>query len=371
MNRANPAKPTVLLVEDDPVHVEIVRHYLKRLQGQIGSLTVVGRLEDAIAHIDGHGADVVLLDLSLPDSPREQTIQRIGELSHGGATVIAMSALRTPEVAQATHAAAFVDKADLGAELIGRVLERHQADGAPRVPERTAQLTAPRPPRLAEELDVSRLAAGIAHDANSWLTNQAFRLAALESQPALAGVEDAQGHLASLQDSTRALTALVASALAIVQDETAPLTLETVDLEEWLGAFAADRKEAAGRGHVTLTVPAPSARVIASPNGLACVFEALLANAGDPKRRNGTTVEVRSVPGTGCFDIVDDGGPWNIERAENLTDPLVTGVRGSVDAGLGLFRARRWMERMGGSLALVERDDAPGAYAVRLTFDAK
>jgi signal transduction histidine kinase len=211
----------------------------------------------------------------------------------------------------------------------------------------------------------------IAHDANSWLTSQTFRITALEGDPDLP--EPARGHVASLRDSTDALAALVAGARALLVDESEGGPPTRVDLPAWLEAFVGGWRDATGRAGVTIRVPADLPPVRASDDQLGRVFEALLANASDAMGRDAAAVEVREAPGSGdavTVDVVDDGGPWDVADAERLAEPLVTGAPGSVRAGLGLYRARRAMERMGGTLAVVERADAPGAYAVRLTFPA-
>ncbi|HYD71198.1 diguanylate cyclase [Azospirillum sp.] len=68
----------VLLVEDDPADAGLVRHALRTL-GSRFALTHRASLDDALAWLADHGCDVVLLDLSLPDSSGFDTIRRMRE----------------------------------------------------------------------------------------------------------------------------------------------------------------------------------------------------------------------------------------------------------------------------------------------------
>ena len=102
--------------------------------------------------------------------------------------------------------------------------------------------------------------------------------------------------------------------------------------------------------------------------GLARALEALLDNA----LRHGATedrpVEIRIEGARGRLVVTDDGGAWDVAAPERLGDPASPGQRGTPRPGMGLHRARRLMERMGGALRVSERADAPGAYAVTLEF---
>ncbi len=57
----------VLMVEDNPVHVQLIRHFMdsSRLKTR---LHVAGTLREGLDLIEKESFDVVLLDLVLPDS---------------------------------------------------------------------------------------------------------------------------------------------------------------------------------------------------------------------------------------------------------------------------------------------------------------
>jgi DNA-binding NarL/FixJ family response regulator len=58
----------VLLIEDNPGDARRIRELLRDEKGTPVNLTCADRLSTGIEHLNTHGADLVLLDLSLPDS---------------------------------------------------------------------------------------------------------------------------------------------------------------------------------------------------------------------------------------------------------------------------------------------------------------
>jgi len=64
----------VLLVEDDPTHVALIRALLAKIPTGHFTMEVVGRLSDALGSLVNSVVDVILLDLSLPDSRGLDTV---------------------------------------------------------------------------------------------------------------------------------------------------------------------------------------------------------------------------------------------------------------------------------------------------------
>lgn len=67
----------VLLVEDNPVHVRLVETLLADSKGPAFRLQTVQQLSEALARISAGDIDVVLLDLTLPDSEDLQTFFKV------------------------------------------------------------------------------------------------------------------------------------------------------------------------------------------------------------------------------------------------------------------------------------------------------
>lgn len=378
---AAPATPrrSILLVEDDPIHVEIIRFHLQSQAERVGDVATCTRFEEALERVQAAAPDLVLLDLTLPDSDLDETLERIPEIVASGATVVAMSSLGTPEIAEtarARGAAAFVVKSDLATQGLGHLLDvmDRETSVAGRAP---ASPRAAPTPRVVDAT-LATIAARLAHSANSWLTNQAFRLAALDAlggdprgeTGSTAGLRE---HVASLRQSTDALTGIVEAAREIVNDEATSAAVQPVDLSAWIARFAAAYPSTEGSHGVDVESPAAPLPVVANAAGLAVVFENLLANAAvlrsgeEEAGRRRVRVEVCTESperGRTAIEVTDDGGAWGGRPEE----PIVTGDALGTRDGFGLLRARRWMERMGGALEIIERPDVPGAYIVRLTF---
>ncbi|MEM9378498.1 MAG: ATP-binding protein [Planctomycetota bacterium] len=367
-------------MEDDPIHVEIVDFHLRRIAGGAFDVTVLARFEDAVEHLRSNATDFVLLDLTLPDSELEETLERIPELVERGPLVVAMSSLDGPEIGESARdhgASAFLAKSSITPERLARCFD---VDAAPAGPGAARSVPGGEPPSRGpsargpsaggpsaggpsaapDRPESARLVSKLAHDASSWLTNQTFRLAAMEASLDDIDRDALAAHVRSLRSSAEALAALIDGARSVAEDELTHLEVEPIDVSAWLA-----HREIAG--------PSRAIRVHASEIGLGRVFEALARNAAQHGAADGPrlrVVEGDADGDAGTVDVVDDGGPWDVEEPGRLPDPLVTGASEGARAGLGLYRARRWMERMGGNLTIVERSDAPGAYAVRLRFRA-
>lgn len=71
----------VLLVEDDPGQVTVIKVLLKRAQGTQFELRVATDLDSALKELAAGGIDIVLLDLSLPDSNGIDTFLKVRQVA--------------------------------------------------------------------------------------------------------------------------------------------------------------------------------------------------------------------------------------------------------------------------------------------------
>jgi len=366
---SEPARTTarLLIVEDDAVYQRILRAHVQRLGDRVAHVEQAARLEEGLALHGVCPVDLVLLDLTLPDSQPEDTLARIKEFTRSGAGVLVLSALDDPEVAQAARDAGaldFADKREVSAERIAEALD---AAGSAASVQAEGLMATPSLP-LRDLDSPRRLAAQLVHDAKSWLTNHSFRLAALRRTAGPGSEELIEG----LADTARALEALLDAGRGLVMDETAPVNHEPIELGPWLAEWMTRRASAGDGPPVHFKAPEGRLAITADPSGLEVVLEALVENAVQAAGEGPASLELRALPaspGQVLVELLDGGGPWDVEAYERLTQAFQKGERGSTRAGLGLYRARRWMDRMGGHLELVRRDDAPGALAVRLRFE--
>ncbi|HAT14458.1 MAG TPA: hybrid sensor histidine kinase/response regulator, partial [Microcoleaceae bacterium UBA11344] len=71
----------ILLVEDNPADADLLAELLEVSVGVEWELVSVEFLHSAIAHLSKQRFDVVLLDLSLPDSHGLETLTRLREVA--------------------------------------------------------------------------------------------------------------------------------------------------------------------------------------------------------------------------------------------------------------------------------------------------
>ena len=100
--RTTPVRPAVriLLIEDDPISVEIVGTYLRRISYAEIDLYSAATLSDALAVLAQVDVDLVVSDLHLPDSSGAATVKRL--IDSVACPVIAMTADREPRLREAT-----------------------------------------------------------------------------------------------------------------------------------------------------------------------------------------------------------------------------------------------------------------------------
>ena len=123
--------PRVLLIEDDPDYAYILRRMLTERGGHAFTLEHVERLADGLDRLEGGGADVVLLDLDLPDSFGLDTFLAIHQRAPEVPAVV-LTGLDDETVAVGAvrqGAQDYLVKGDFGGHLLVRALryaiERH------------------------------------------------------------------------------------------------------------------------------------------------------------------------------------------------------------------------------------------------------
>jgi signal transduction histidine kinase len=125
--------PRVLLVEDNPTDVLIVRETLAAAPAHF-DVASVSTLREALDHLGAASVDVVMLDLGLPDS---QGLETLGSMtkSFPELAIVVVTGLKDDEVGVAAvrqGAQDYVNKGEITAPLLARALryamERKQAE---------------------------------------------------------------------------------------------------------------------------------------------------------------------------------------------------------------------------------------------------
>jgi diguanylate cyclase (GGDEF)-like protein len=128
----DPTPVAVLVIEDSPVDAAVVRRMLERAPGLVPTIDLAPTLDAGLAHLQRGETDVVLLDLSLPDSQGLGTFTRLAE-AVPGVPMIVMSASDDEAIAEEavrTGAQDYLVKGQVTPESLGRAiryaLERHR-----------------------------------------------------------------------------------------------------------------------------------------------------------------------------------------------------------------------------------------------------
>ena len=113
----------ILLLEDDPISVEIVGTYLRRIAFADVELYSAGTAADALALLAKSDVDLVVADLNLPDSCGAATVQSLVQAV--GCPVIVITADRDPGLRDTTldcGAFEFLPKSDLSEATLMRLV---------------------------------------------------------------------------------------------------------------------------------------------------------------------------------------------------------------------------------------------------------
>ena len=91
------ARNRILLIEDDPDYEKLICHVLTTAANPF-DIKSAANLGDGLALLDQHSPELILVDLTLPDSFGYETFLRVRERAHG-APIIVLTGLDDDQVA--------------------------------------------------------------------------------------------------------------------------------------------------------------------------------------------------------------------------------------------------------------------------------
>lgn len=353
----------ILLVEDNPGDARILRELLREARSLPFELTHVERLEAARAHMQGAGADVVLLDLSLPDAHGLETVRAMLEAAPG-APIIVLTGLDDDTTAvQAVQAGAqdFLVKGNVDGPLLARAV-RYAMERKRLEVERAQLLASEREARATAEAAVrgrDEVLRVVAHDLGNSLSAVLVTTTVLRR---IVPEEVAGGQARRRVENIRALVEqmqrlrqdlldaalLEAGQLTIAPGPSGPSTLVEQSLERY--APVAEERSIELIDRVAPGLP----RVLADEPRLLQVIANLLTNALKFTPPGGT-IEVGAERDSAMvrFFVRDTGPGIPPENLERLFDRFWTTRQGNpFGAGLGLAIARGIVEAHGGRMGV-------------------
>jgi signal transduction histidine kinase len=368
----------ILLVEDNPGDARLLREVLRMERPGEFEVVETDRLSRAIEYLEEQGFDMVLLDLSLPDSSGLDTVR--GALRHAPETpIIVLTGLDDEAVAlQAVQAGAqdYLVKGDIEGRLLLRSLryarERKRLDT-----ERVHALNREQEARAAAERAVrarDEVMGIVSHDLGNSLSAIGLNCRILEHSvaPSPEEVLKRTGTIRQLIDQMHRLrqdlldvVSLESGRLAIFR-EAQPI--EPI-LEEALEAAAT---LAAVRGQNLIAEwgsPLPSVRV--DRQRILQVLSNLLGNAVKFTPEGGEITLVAHVDGAEVVVRVVDTGPGiSPEDAARVFDAFWRKERGDRGgAGLGLAIARGIIESHGGAIGVDSEAEKGSTFRFTLPLE--
>lgn len=341
---------SVLLVEDNPIHADLIRRHLSDVGSQAIRLQHAKRLADALEILAQASVDALLLDLSLPDSQIEETLPKvIGQ--HADVPIIVLTSLNDLEFgARAVQQGAqdYLVKTDLGGPLLLRsiryAIERKKTQE--KLESYAADLE-----RSNEHL--KSFAHTVAHEVRSPLTVVATCLQMLEEKHRGSFDAESRELVHDASNSIRGLSELVNELLDFARIGSEDQEFGEVDVEAvFYQVYALLRPAIRATGVLLTHDPLPA--VHGNEVQIRQLLHNLIGNAIKyrSERRPKVHVSVREEPDRWVFSVQDNGMGIPADVGDRIFEAFVrlhnpSDIPGT---GIGLAFCKRIVENHGGCI---------------------
>ena len=357
-----------LLIEDNPGDARLIREMLRDAGGTAGAIdvNVADRLSSGLQHLSEHGADLVLLDLSLPDSTGLATFDAVHAVTPS-TPVVVLSGLADESLAiTAVHHGAqdYLVKGQVDGGTVLRsmryAIERQRLEAA----------------RVELERQRDEFFSSVSHDLRTPVAaiKAAVGVVLANEPPNMpAPLHRLLGNIDLAADE---LTKLIEDLLEIARLQAGRVTLwrAPVDLRDVVARAVHSIEPLVAERQQSLEVIEPARPVIAEVDGdrLGRVLRNLLANAQKYGRAQGRiVVRLEEHADDVHISVTDDGPGIPAQDQERIFERFYR-VSGSaaVGTGLGLAIARGLVELHGGTLSVVSAPGSGSTFTVSLHRDA-
>jgi signal transduction histidine kinase len=332
----------VLLVEDSLPEAVLLRNALGRERVGAFSLTRVESAREAIAKLAGEPFDVILLDLSLPDSEGLATFERI-RAAAPSVPVVVLTGLADETTAMAIvrrGAQDYLVKGKAGGPAIARALryavDRVAAEAARHLSEanyRTKLQRMASELSLTEERERQNLAIELHDNIGQLLSVAKIRLAEMVDSPAVPLKPNLQQVADLISESVRRVRSLTS--------QLSPPILREVGLEAALAGLADPMRHQFGY-EVSLEDDGLPKPLDADVRGM--LFRAvreLLVNVGKHAKASRVRIELRREGPRASITVADDGEGFDAAKA----------LAGQ--SGFGLFSIRERLTYLRGEMVIL------------------
>lgn len=361
-----PEPVRILLVEDNPGDARLLRETLREAEGFPFELKHAVRLADAADAFADCAADVVLLDLSLPDAHGLDTVRRMLEVAPGTPIIVLTGTDDERLALQAVHAGAqdYLAKGRVDGPLLARSI-RYAIERSRLERERAHLLGAEREARATAEAAAQardEVLRAVSHDLGNYLSAASVNTTVLQRilpegseglRERVAGIRDAIGQMQRLRQDLLDVASIEAGRLSVEPEAHDPLAL-LAEAQEMFGPVAAEQ-----RVELVLRSSEPLPDVRADRSRVLQVLGNLVGNAIKFTPREGRiSLGADACAGSVRISVADTGTGIPPEHLPHVFDRFWKVNEGNRHgAGLGLAIARGIVEAHGGEIRV---ESTPG-----------
>jgi signal transduction histidine kinase len=315
----------VLLIEDNPADSDLIEDILSGVEDQVFEFVTAGRLSVALELLADRGIDIILCDLSLPDSHGLETFLAVRDKARNQ-PIIVLSGLSDETVAlKAVRQGAqdYLVKGRVGSNLLVRsiryAIERN---------------------RMLVELD--GFAHTVSHDLKGPLTS--IRIASETLERVLENPEDARDKVTELlrimTSNVDKSSRLIADLLILAESGQRPTELQDVYILDTVQTVLADLGGELSKKGVAVELGEDLGTVRANPTHIYQVFLNLIANAIKHNDSERPLIVVscggRDKHGRNLYRVRDNGSGIAADVIGTIFVPFIKGEAGGTGIGLSI-----------------------------------
>lgn len=377
----------VLLVEDEPGDAGLAKMALRGFRNAHFQLVWVQTLAEAVQQFAVRANDVVLLDLTLPDSTGIDTLARIRAIA-GDIPIIVLTGQSDTEFGLSTlkaGAADYLVKGDFGYDGLARTilytlhrarleqeLAAHRFHLEEMVAQRTAELALAKEAAEAANRAKTAFLANMSHELRTPL-NAILGFAQLMERDSTLS-EQHRSELQTINRSGRHLLSLINDVLEIARIEAGRTTIQSkpFDLADLLRAvdeMIRLRAEAKGLQFVVEQSGKLPFCVLGDAHHLRQVLINLLGNAVKYTHQGRISLRVTPLDGWIRFEVADTGPGIDPSEQQQIFQAFYQTAVGAAlgeGAGLGLTISREFVRLMGGEIDVQSQPDQGSVFAFAL-----
>ena len=371
----------LLLVEDNPGDARLIRELLNETKLPCVDLKHAETLTAAVKHLATQATDVIILDLSLPDSKGLETISRI-QAQVPQTPVIVLTGLNDEELglkAVQQGAQDYLVKGHVDGNLLARAVRyaKERMEHQVALSETNRSLaTANKELREAQErlvraeklATIGQLSAAIAHEIRNPLgtiKNSVYYIGdQLQGSQLLEDDLFISQFLDIMDAEVKRADKTITDLTDFSRTNTRPNDLSTTQLEPILDS-ALSSTETNGYVKIVKQLPENPPEVLVDGSEMVRAFANLIRNASEAMPDGGTlTITARSCDDMVEIQFTDTGCGMPEDHLSKVFDPLyTTKPRGM---GLGLAIVNSIIERHSGSIHVVSQENKGTTFSVQI-----